>query len=129
MKAVSHYKHIIRFYTLLLIGCLALSFANQTNNHFVQFRVLTIPDAETAKQIDQKMGSKSGFVESRADHITSTYFCLLSPDAGYTEEDFKTWFAKLGFEIACYTKGVQNTDAMISPHVLKNCTEESSEKE
>ncbi|MBK6953498.1 MAG: hypothetical protein IPO32_15705 [Crocinitomicaceae bacterium] len=90
----------------------------------MQFRVLAIADAETAKLIDQKIGSKAGIIESRADHITSTYFCLLTADSGYTEEDFKTWFAKLGFEITCYTKGVQNLDVMVSPHVLKNCTEE-----
>jgi hypothetical protein len=127
MKARVQNNSMFRFYTFFLIAYLTLSFSSQTNYNFVQFRVLTIPDAETAKLIDQKVGSRSGFIESRADHITSTYFCLLAPDAGYTEEDFKIWFAKLGFEIACYTKGVQNTDAMLSPHMLKNCTEESHE--
>jgi hypothetical protein len=124
VKKTIQNNFVIRFYSLLLLSLLMLSFSNQTNYHFVQFRVLAIADAETAKLIDQKIGSKAGIIESRADHITSTYFCLLTADSGYTEEDFKTWFAKLGFEITCYTKGVQNLDVMVSPHVLKNCTEE-----
>lgn len=114
-----------QFIVLSAILTFCSSSSLQTQTYFVQFRVLTIPDAESAKLIDEKMMSKSGILESRADHVTSTYFCQLSAEAGYTKENFVGWFAKFGYEICCYTKGVQNTDAMTSPHVLKNCTEES----
>jgi hypothetical protein len=120
-------KVAIRLSVILVLALMMLSFSTQTNYHFVQFRVLAIPDSETARAIDEKIGSKSGIIESRADHVTSTYFCLLTADSGYTEDDFKAWFAKLGFEIACYSEGVQNIDVMISPHILKNCTEENEE--
>lgn len=88
---------------------------------------MTIPDADAAAVIDQKIGSKSGVKESRADYITSTYFCLLTPDAGYTKDDFVNWFTKLGYGITCFTRGVQNTDVVVSPHVLKLCVEEEKQ--
>lgn len=120
-------KVAIGVFIILVSALMMLSFSTQTNYHFVQFRVLAISDAETARTIDEKIGSKSGIIESRADHVTSTYFCLLTAESGYTEDDFKGWFAKLGFEIACYSEGVQNIDVIISPHILKNCTEDAEE--
>lgn len=108
---------------LVLLGGLS-SFQIQTLQYFVQFRITEIKDSESAAAIDQKMSSKSGILESRTDYITSTYFCLLSADADYTEEDFENWFGKMGYTISCYSRGTQNTDLMISPHVLKNCVEE-----
>lgn len=128
VKVILQNNITIHLSAIMLMAVMMFSFSHQTNYHFVQFRVKAISNAETAKLIDQKIGSKSGIIESRADHVTSTYFCLLTADSGYTEDDFKAWFAKLGFEIACYTKGVQNVDVMMSPHVLKNCTEEVEQK-
>jgi len=96
----------------------------QADQFFVQFRITVIADSESALAIDTKMKSKSGVIESRTDYVTSTYFCLLSADVDYTKEDFENWFAKMGYSISCYSRGVQNSDAMISPHVLKSCVEE-----
>jgi len=115
----------LRKYFLLVFLLLVCYIAKtQSPNYYVQFRVITITDAETADQINQKLGSKTGFIESHADYITSTYFCLISLDSNYTEEDFVNWFAKLGFEITCYTRGIQNRDVMVSPHILKTCVEQ-----
>lgn len=100
------------------------SFYAQTTQYFVQFRITAVADIETAEMIDAKMKTKSGIVESRTDHVTSTYFCLLKVDSEYSKEDFENWFAKLGFSISCFTRGIQNADMMVSPHVLKNCIEE-----
>lgn len=97
------------------------SFCGGASNSFVQFRILTITDAKIAEQIDDKMSSRSGVLESRTDYITSTYFCLLTPDAEYTKDDFVNWFAKFGLKIACYFRGIQGTDVMLSPHELKKC--------
>lgn len=113
--------------TLMLLLVISMtSFRQQSPNLFVQFRVLSIPDSDAAKAIDNKMKSKSGILESRTDYVTSTYFCLMSSEVQYTREDFENWFAKLGYEIACYTKGVQNSDIIVSPHVLANCTDETN---
>ena len=100
------------------------SFYAQSTQYFIQFRILSVADLRTAEMIDSKMKSKTGIVESRTDYITSTYFCLLKVDADYSKEDFENWFTKLGFSISCFTRGIQNTDMMVSPHVLKNCVEE-----
>lgn len=105
-----------------------LTGATYQNAKFIQFRVLTIPSIEAAKEIDKKIGSKSGMIEAKSDHVTSTFFCLLSAESTYTKEDFKSWFLKMGYEISCFNAGLQNTDVMISPHVLKNCVEEKSDK-
>lgn len=109
---------------ILLAAIILTSFvysSDQTSNSFVQFRILSPLNAESALKIDEKIGSKSGVIESRADYVTSTYFCLLSSEAEYSKEDFVTWFAKMGYEIACYSRGIQNIDPMVSPHVLKDC--------
>jgi len=115
--------HLVRlgFIAALFLGS---SFKFQTVQYFVQFRVSAVTDIESANAIDAKMNTKSGIVESRTDHITSTYFCLLSADADYTRADFETWFGKMGYTISCYSRGTQNVDMMASPHVLKNCVEE-----
>ncbi|MBL7898833.1 MAG: hypothetical protein JNJ99_09885 [Crocinitomicaceae bacterium] len=116
---------------IVLTSMFLLSFVHssfQASNAFVQFRILSPLDSDSARKIDEKIGSKSGVLESRTDFVTSTYFCLLSPDADFTKEDFEEWFLKLGFEIACYNKGIQNIDAVISPHALKSCTDESEQK-
>ena len=109
---------------LLVVFTTSSSFVNQTNQFFVQFRVTAISDNESALAIDNKMKSKSGIIESRTDYVTGTYFCLLSADADYTKEDFENWFAKMGYSISCYNRGLQNTDMMVSPHILKDCVDE-----
>jgi hypothetical protein len=124
--------HYIRtFINRLLLPALAFllvaSFATQTNQFFIQFRVTVIADSEAAIAIDNKMKSKSGIIESRTDYVTSTYFCILDAEAGYTREDFENWFGKMGYTITCYHQGLQSSDAMISPHVLKNCVEEGEQ--
>jgi hypothetical protein len=121
-----YYFRILTGRLVLLTGIFLLvaSLAAQPDQFFVQFRVTTIPDSEAAVVIDNKMKSKSGVVESRTDYITSTYFCILDAEADYTREDFENWFGKMGYTISCYHKGLHNSDAMISPHVLKNCVEE-----
>ena len=115
---------IWRFIVLISFFWINGSFINQSNQFFVQFRVMTIADSESALQMDNKMKSKSGIIESRTDYITSTYFCILNAEADYTKEDFVNWFGKMGYTISCYSRGLQNVDMMISPHVLKNCIDE-----
>jgi len=124
MRLKNSGRHWLTAVLLVTVLGLNSSFLVQASNLFIQFRVMTIPDSDAAQQIDQKIGSKAGILESRTDYVTSTYFCLLSPDAEYTKEDFINWFARLGYEISCYSKGIQNVDMMISPHVLKSCVEE-----
>jgi hypothetical protein len=114
-----------RITVLLVLFSMNCSFVKQANQFFVQFRVTVISDSDAALVVDAKMKSKSGIIESRTDHVTSTYFCLLSPDADYTKENFENWFAKLGYSISCYNRGLQNTDMMISPHILKDCVDEN----
>lgn len=114
----------VRLIILSLVLTINSSFVNQQNQFFVQFRVTAIADNESAQAIDNKMKSKSGIIESRTDYVTSTYFCLLSADADYTKEDFENWFAKMGYTISCYNRGLQNTDMMVSPHILKDCVDE-----
>ena len=109
---------------VVVLFLMTASLSTQSNQYFIQFRVSAIADSEAARAIDEKMKSKSGILESRTDYITSTYFCILSADADYTREDFENWFGKMGYTISCYHKGLHNTDAMISPHVLKNCVED-----
>lgn len=115
---------IVRITVLFILFAINSSFIFQTTQFFVQFRITTPVDSEAALTIDSKIKSKSGIIESRTDHVTSTYFCLLSADADYTKEDFENWFAKLGYSISCYSRGMQNEDMMISPHILKDCVEE-----
>lgn len=112
---------------LLALICIGFSSITQQNSLFVQFRVLTIPSAESAQEIDKKIGSKNGVLEAKSDYVTSTFFCLLSPETTYTKVDFENWFSKMGYEITCFNSGMQNKDVMISPHVLKSCVEEKSE--
>lgn len=112
----------------IILFCLVVSttsFVSQPSQVFIQFRISTVVDSEAAAAVDSKMKSKSGVIESRTDYITSTYFCILSADADYTKEDFEAWFGKMGYTISCYSRGLQNTDPMVSPHVLKNCVEET----
>jgi len=117
-------KGLVRIVVLLIVFISNSSFVSQTNQYFVQFRITTFLDSEAALVIDDKIKSKSGIIESRTDYVTSTYFCLLSADADYTKEDFENWFAKLGYSISCYSRGIQNADMMVSPHILKDCVEE-----
>ena len=109
---------------LLIVFAMNSSFVSQPSQFFVQFRITTFVVSEAALLIDNKIKSKSGIIESRTDYVTSTYFCLLSAEADYTKEDFENWFAKLGYSISCYSRGVQNIDMMVSPHVLKDCVDE-----
>lgn len=106
--------------------CLCLN-ASAQSNIFVQFRIVTPLDQQMAAEVDKKMSGKDGVLESRTDFVTGTYFCLLNPESTFTKENFVAWFTKMGLEIACYTKGIQGTDATISPHVLKTCTDEKTE--
>lgn len=120
----------IQFLFFIVFVSSFFSFENnreQSSNYFVQFRVLTIPNEDAANEIDEKMKSKKGVIDSNADHVSSTYFCLISPETQYGKEQFISWFAKMGYEIVCFTKGIQNVDAVTSPHILKNCVEEKTE--
>ncbi|MBI3133772.1 MAG: hypothetical protein HYZ14_03765 [Bacteroidetes bacterium] len=119
--------HLIRIGICSIVFLTTTSFYFQSVQYFVQFRIMAVPDSESAKEVDEKMSSKAGILDSRTDYITSTYFCLLSADADYAREDFENWFAKMGYSISCYSRGMQNVDMMISPHVLKNCVEENGE--
>jgi len=117
-------KNLFRIFILLIVFVSNSSFVGQTSQYFVQFRITSFLDSESALLIDNKIKSKSGIIESRTDHITSTYFCLLNEEVDYSKEDFENWFAKLGYSISCYSRGMQNVDMMISPHILKDCVEE-----
>jgi len=110
--------------TLFFTASYCFGNPNQSNQYFIQFRIIAVTDVKAAEMIDNKMRTKSGVVESRTDHVTSTYFCLLSPGTDYNKENFISWFSKLGYTIACFSKGIQNVDVMISPHVLKNCVDQ-----
>lgn len=118
---LSKAKNSIFFIVASIILMSFMYSSDQAGNSFVQFRILSPLNAESAQKIDEKIGSKSGILESRSDYVTSTYFCLLAPEAEYGKEDFVGWFAKMGYEIACYSMGLQNVDPMVSPHVLKDC--------
>ncbi|MBD3636885.1 MAG: hypothetical protein HUJ25_06030 [Crocinitomicaceae bacterium] len=69
------------------------------------------------------MKHKKGIISTHTDHITSTYFCILSGDMGYDFKEFENWFNKMGYEIKCFNKGIQGDGGMIPPHDLKNCEE------
>lgn len=113
-------------FVLISLAVMNFSFRNSSSDvsYFIQFKIDTISTSEEALQIDQKMRSKSGIKISRTDYITSTYFCVLKPGVIYTEDNFTTWFSKLGYEIRCFNQGVQSQDKSISPHILKNCNDE-----
>lgn len=111
---------------LIAVSVLGFSFKNSDVeiSYFVQFKIETLHSNDEAMLIDQKMKSKSGIKISRTDYITSTYFCVLKPGVEYTRSNFETWFSKLGYEIKCFNQGIQAQDKSISPHILKNCTDE-----
>ena len=111
---------------LIPFTILSFSFKNVKSevSYFIQFKIETISSNDQAMLIDQKMRSKSGIIISRTDYITSTYFCVLKPGAGYTQSNFETWFSKMGYEIKCFNQSIQSQDKSISPHILKNCSDE-----
>lgn len=102
--------------------------AQSGTTYYVQFKVSSVTDIESAEEIDKKMSSKKGVLSTRTDHITSTFFCTLSAEGDYDFEDFENWFKKMGFEISCFNKGIQGDGGMVSPHELKNC-EDSNTKQ
>jgi len=93
-------------------------------SYFVQFKIFNVDSNADAGLIDNKMRQKSGIKMSRTDYITSTYYAVLNSGIDYTEEQFTNWFKKLGYTIGCFNKGIYQTDAIISPHKLKNCSDE-----
>ena len=114
---------------LLLIGllfCSVLSFAQDSPDYYVQFKVKFVGSEDQAKSIDKKMAGRKGIISTHTDHITSTYFCTMSGEAGYVFEDFESWFEKMGYEILCFNKGIQGDGGMVSPHDLKNCEDSNN---
>ena len=116
-------KTLLNIFFIALI-CMSFVPKQTEQSYFIQFKINTITSNEQAEKIDLKMRSKSGIKVSRTDYITSTYFCVLKPGIDYTKENFENWFSKLGYEIACFNKGIQSVDKSISPHILKNCQDE-----
>ncbi|HIP35532.1 MAG TPA: hypothetical protein EYG85_01625 [Crocinitomix sp.] len=98
--------------------------SNEETSYFVQFKVFTVESNEKAQLIDEKMRQKSGVKISRTDYYTSTYYCVLNSGVTYSEEQFKNWFHKLGYEIGCFTMGIHGKDLITSPHTLKSCKNE-----
>ena len=111
---------------LLLVIVIGYSFKPVQNDlrYYVQFKINTIETFEQADEINTKMLSKSGIEASRADHITSTYFCYLKSGADYSQNDFENWFKKLGYTITCFNKGIETKKEVISPYILKDCQDE-----
>jgi hypothetical protein len=103
-----------------------LSFGQDSPDYYVQFKVESVSDKNDAVHIDKKMSSRKGIISTHTDHITSTYFCTMSGEAGYVFEDFASWFEKLGYEISCFNKGMQGDGGMVSPHELKNCEDSNN---
>jgi hypothetical protein len=95
-------------------------------NYYVQFKVSTVSSEDEARVIDKKMKSKKGIITTHTDHITSTFFCTMTGDAECVFDDFKSWFEKMGYEIACFNRGIQGDGGMMSPHAFKNCEEFNS---
>ena len=95
--------------------------AQDSPNYYVQFKVKFVGSPDDAKSIDKKMSARKGIISTHTDHVTSTFFCTMSGEAGYVFEDFETWFDKMGYEILCFNKGIQGDGGMLSPHFLKNC--------
>ena len=87
---------------LLLIAVLSYSFKPAENNlrYFVQFKINTIETLEQVNEINKKMLLHSGIEASRADHITSTYFCYLKSGVDYNQKDFENWFKELNLSIS-----------------------------
>jgi hypothetical protein len=111
---------------LLLIAVLSYSFKPAENNlrYFVQFKINTIETLEQVNEINKKMLLHSGIEASRADHITSTYFCYLKSGVDYNQKDFENWFKELNLSISCFNKGIDNKDKVINPYILKDCENE-----
>lgn len=117
-------KHLLTIFILLFLAFHAP--AQQGTTYYVQFKVSSVADLESAELIDKKMSTKKGILSTRTDHITSTFFCTMSGDMTYAFEDFESWFKKMGYEISCFNKGIQGDGGMVSPHELKNCEESNS---
>ncbi len=111
---------------LLLITVLSYSFKPTQNDlrYFVQFKINSIETFEQADEINKKMLLHSGIEASRADHITSTYFCYLKSGSNYDQKDFENWFKKLDLNISCFNKGVDTKNEVIAPYILKDCKNE-----
>jgi hypothetical protein len=112
---------------LLLIAILSYSFKPAQNElrYFVQFKINTIDTFEQEDEINTKMLLHSGIEASRADHITSTYFCYLKAGTNYSQKDFENWFKTLNLTITCFNKGIDTKDDPIAPHILKDCKDEN----
>ena len=111
---------------IVFLSLLGTSFSQDSPNYYVQFKVKFVPSKDAATSIDKKMAGRKGIISTHTDHITSTYFCTMSGDAGYVFDDFETWFRKMGYEILCFNRGIQGDGGMISPHELKNCEESNT---
>lgn len=118
---------VLRGVFLVLIVLCSYNKALSQSIYFVQFKIETVSSATDAQKIDAKISSKKGIVSSRTDHVTSTYFCSINNENIYSEDDFRNWFSKLGFEITCFNIGNYGNSTLISPHELKNCEENNKE--
>lgn len=115
---------------LALIAFLFITFlgsAQDSPDYYVQFKVKTISQTDEARAIDKKMSAKKGILTAHTDHVTSTFFCTMTGDAEYVFEDFENWFTKMGYEIACFNKGIKGDGGMMSPHAFKNCEDFNKE--
>ncbi len=114
--------------SLLLVYSLATSFgiaeSNQTDTYFVQFKIINLNSQDDASKIDNLMRAKSNIQISRTDVINDVYFCVLSSGISADENQFRTWFRDMGYEISCFNAGLQFVDRLIPPTTLKLCQDE-----
>jgi hypothetical protein len=113
-------------FLLIIFFSLISVFADSQDetSYFVQFKISQVGSLEEAQNIDKKIGAKKGILSTHTDYKTSTYFCTLGAEIDYTFENFQGWFSKMGYEITCFNKGIQGSNALISPHELKVCIED-----
>lgn len=114
------------FVLIVFMSFLGISFGQDSPDYYVQFKVKFVATKDAAAAIDKKMAGRKGIITSHTDHITSTYFCTMSGEAGYIFDDFEAWFQKMGYEILCFNRGIQGDGGMMSPHELKNCEDSNN---
>lgn len=112
---------------IIVLISFATAYTQDAGSYYVQFKVKKVSSPEDADLINKKIGNKKAIISTHTDHVTSTFFCTMGPEAEYTFDDFEGWFKKLGYEIVCFNKGITGDGRMISPHELKICEENNTE--
>ncbi len=117
---------IIGVFSLALLVSLTVKpqKVDQSETYFVQFKILTVDNVVQATQIDKEMRARLNIEVSRTDHNTSTYFCVLNHGSVVDQEIFEDHFKDMGYEISCFSSGIQFVDRVIPPQTLKNCQDE-----